>query len=253
MHHLNRVGYELKGEFDIVTEADRASERLVVERLRAAFPEHAIVAEEGGGQEGSSGYCWYVDPLDGTTNFAHGVPLFNVTFGLEHKGEMFAGIIYDPVRNEMFAAEKGSGAFLNGERIHVSKAPTVSEALVSTGFPSRRRHQDVNVHFYYQLGMLSHGVRRTGSAAVDLAWVACGRFDGFWEFGLKPWDQAAGVLLVTEAGGRVSGMRGGPVSLYAPHVMADNGLIHDELLGIFDRVFRNDPEFPLVPVGVQNG
>jgi myo-inositol-1(or 4)-monophosphatase len=246
---LNRVGYELKGEFDIVTEADRASERLVVQKLSAAFPDHAIVAEEGGGQEGSSDYRWYVDPLDGTTNFAHGVPIFNVTMGLECRGEMVAGVILDPVRDEMFQAERGSGAFLNGQRIHVSKALRVADALVATGFPSRRRHLNVNVHFYYQLGLMSHGVRRTGSAAIDLAWVGCGRFDAFWEFGLKPWDQAAGVLLVQEAGGRVSDMRGTPLSLTGPHMMADNGLIHDELVGIFARVFRNDPEFPLVSIG----
>jgi myo-inositol-1(or 4)-monophosphatase len=249
LQHLNRVDYELKGEFDIVTEADRASERLVVERLQAAFPDHTIVAEEGGGQETASEYRWYVDPLDGTTNFAHGVPLFNVTMGLERAGRMIAGVVFDPVRGEMFSAEHGSGAYLNGRKIRVSPARTISEALVATGFPSRRRHLNVNVHFYYQLGMLSHGVRRTGSAALDLAWVACGRFDGFWEFGLKPWDQAAGVLLVHEAGGRVSDMHGRPLSLSAPHVMADNGLIHDELLAIFDRVFRDDPEFPLVSIG----
>ena len=249
MTHLNRVNYELKGEFDLVTEADRASERLVVERLCAAFPEHSIVAEEGGGKERASDYRWYVDPLDGTTNFAHGVPLFNVTLGLERAGEMVAGVIFDPVRNEMFSAERGSGAFLNGRRIRVSGAQRVADALVSTGFPSRRRHLNVNVHFYYQLGMLSHGVRRTGSAAIDLAWVACGRFDAFWEFGLKPWDQAAGVLLVEEAGGRVSDMCGAPMSFTAPHVMADNGAIHDELVAIFGRVFRNDPEFPLVVPG----
>lgn len=249
MDHLNRVGYELKGEFDLVTEADRASERLVVSRLIDAFPTHGIVGEEGGGQAGSSEYRWYVDPLDGTTNFAHGFPMFNVTLGLEHAGEMVAGVVYDPVRDEMFSAEKGSGAFLNGKRIQVSQAAKVDVALLATGFPSRRRHLNVNVHFYYQLGMLSHGVRRAGAAATDLAYVACGRLDGFWEFGLKPWDQAAGILLVTEAGGRVSDMKGGPVSLTGAHLTADNGLIHDELLGIFDRVFRDDPEFPMVRMG----
>jgi myo-inositol-1(or 4)-monophosphatase len=249
LQFLNRVDAELKGEFDIVTEADRASERLIVERLKAAFPDHSIVGEEGGGQECSSEYRWYVDPLDGTTNFAHGFPMFNVTFGLERAGELIAGVIFDPVRDEMFTAERGSGAFLNDRRIRVSKAKSVSEALVSTGFPSRRRHLNVNVHFYYQLGMLSHGVRRTGSAAIDLAYVACGRLDGFWEFGLKPWDQAAGLVLVTEAGGLVSDMHGSPASVTGPHVMADNALIHDELVGIFDRVFRNDPEFPLVRIG----
>jgi myo-inositol-1(or 4)-monophosphatase len=232
-----------------VTEADRASERLIVERLKAAYPDHSIVAEEGGGQECSSDYRWYVDPLDGTTNFAHGFPVFNVTLGVARAGEMVAGVVYDAVRDEMFTAERGSGAYLNGHRIRVSRAAQVENSLVATGFPSRRRHLNVNVHFYYQLGMLSHGVRRTGAAATDFAYVACGRLDGFWEFGLKPWDQAAGLLLVTEAGGVVSDMKGGPAALDSPHIMADNGLIHDELLEIFARVFRGDPLFPMVEMG----
>src|SRR6185295_11689138 len=153
------------------------------------------VAEEGGGHESASEYRWYVDPLDGTTNFAHGFPVFNVTLGLEKAGEMVCGVIYDPTRKELFTVERGAGAFLNGRRIHVSKASTIDESLVATGFPSRKRHQNVNVHFYYQLAMMSHGVRRAGAAAIDLAYVACGRLDAFWEFALNPWDMAAGALL----------------------------------------------------------
>jgi myo-inositol-1(or 4)-monophosphatase len=243
-----RIGFELKGEFDLVTEADRASEKLIVERLRSRFPSHSIVAEEGGGHESGSDYRWYVDPLDGTTNFAHGFPVFNVTMGLERAGELIAGVIYDPTRNEMFSAERGGGAYLNGHRIRVSKAEKLETSLVATGFPSRRRHQNVNVHFYYQLAMLSHGVRRAGAAATDLAYVACGRLEGFWEFGLKPWDQAAGILMVEEAGGRCSDMNGGPASVNAPHLLADNGLIHDEVLAVFDGVFKNKVEFPMVQV-----
>jgi myo-inositol-1(or 4)-monophosphatase len=246
------IGFELKGEFDLVTAADRASEKLIVERLTAAFPEHDIVAEEGGGRLTGATYRWYVDPLDGTTNFAHGFPVYNVTLGLEHAGEMVAGVIFDPTRDEMFAAEKGSGAYLNGSRIRVSECRSVEDSLVATGFPSRRRHQNINVHFYYQLAMLSHGVRRAGSAAVDLAYVACGRLDGFWEFGLKPWDQAAGILMVEEAGGRTSGMRGEPTSLTGPDLVADNGTLHDELIGLFGRVFRNDVEFPMVQISRQD-
>ena len=240
-----RVAFELKGEFDLVTEADRASEKLVVERLRSHFPDHAIVAEEGGGQSGSSDYRWYVDPLDGTTNFAHGFPMFNVTLALEHAGELIAGVIYDPVRGELFTAERGAGAYLNGARIHVSRAARVRDALVATGFPSRKRHLNVNVHFYYQLAMMSHGVRRAGSAALDLAYVACGRLDAFWEFGLNPWDMAAGVLIVSEAGGTCSDMKGGPVNLRGPHVLADNAAIHTEMLELFAEIFAGRYRFPM--------
>ncbi len=232
-----RVQFELKGEFDLVTEADRASEKLVLERLKAHYPTHAVVAEETGGHSGTSGYCWYVDPLDGTTNFAHGFPVFNVTLALEREGELIAGVIFDPTRNELFTAEKGSGAFLNGERIHVSSARRVLDSLVATGFPSRKRHENVNVHFYYQLAMLSHGVRRAGAAALDLAYVACGRLEAFWEFGLNPWDMAAGILLVNEAGGASSDMKGGLVDLRGPHLLTDNGLIHGEVLELFGEIF----------------
>jgi myo-inositol-1(or 4)-monophosphatase len=245
-----RIPYETKGEFDLVTEADRASERLVVERLRTHFPSHGIVAEEGGGHASPSDYCWFVDPLDGTTNFAHGFPVFNVTMGLARAGEIVAGVVYDPTRQEMFSAERGAGAYLNHRRIHVSGVKKVSDSLASTGFPSRKRHHNVNIHFYYQLAMASHGVRRTGSAAVDLAYVACGRLDYYWEFGLKPWDMAAGTLLVEEAGGRISDMRGGPHSVTtSEHLLADNGALHDEVLGAFDEIFNGHLRVPLPEIG----
>ena len=244
-----RVSFELKGEYDLVTEADRASEKLVVDRLRSRFPSHAIVAEEGGGHASASEYRWYVDPLDGTTNFAHGFPAFCVTLALEHAGELVAGVIYDPLREEVFTTERGSGAYLNNRRIRVSKAARLEDCLVATGFPSRKRHVNVNVHFYYQLAMFTHGVRRAGSAALDLAYVACGRLDGFWEFGLNPWDQAAGLLLVREAGGAVSDMKGGPARLQGPHVLADNGLIHQEILALFGEIFAGRYSVPLPEVG----
>jgi myo-inositol-1(or 4)-monophosphatase len=240
-----RIGFELKGEFDLVTEADRASERLVVDRLRSHFPTHSIVAEEGGGHSGSSEFCWYVDPLDGTTNFAHGFPMFNVTMALEQAGDLIAGVIFDPTRNEMFSSERGSGAYLNNRPIRVSKVARVEDTLVATGFPSLKRHENVNVHFYYQLAMVTHGVRRAGSAALDLAYVASGRLDGFWEFGLNPWDMAAGILLIAEAGGKCSDMRGGPVALRNPHLLADNGLVHEGMLGLFDDVFRGKYRYPI--------
>jgi myo-inositol-1(or 4)-monophosphatase len=240
-----KIGFDLKGEFDLVTEADRASERLIVERLRSHFPSHSIVAEEGGGNEGESEYRWYVDPLDGTTNFAHGFPAYNVTMALERSGELIAGVIFDPLRNEMFTAEHGSGAYLNHHRIHVSKTPRIDASLVATGFPSRKRHLNVNVHFYYQLAMLSHGVRRAGSAALDLAYVACGRLDAFWEFGLNPWDIAAGVLMIREAGGTCSDMHGGPLAMRGPHILADNTLLHAPMRELFAEIFAGQYRFPL--------
>ena len=239
------IPYETKGESDLVTEADRASERLIVERLTRRFPSHAIVAEEGGGHENSSGYRWYVDPLDGTTNFAHSFPCFNVTMALEQQGELVAGVIFDPIRNELFTAELGSGAFLNDNRIHVSKAEKLADTLVATGFPSRKRHQSINIHFYHQMGMLTHGVRRCGSAAIDLAYVACGRLDAFWEFGLNAWDMAAGRLLVAEAGGKYSGMHGEPHQLRGPDLVVDNGLVHDEILALFADIFRGEYRVPI--------
>lgn len=234
----HRIGFELKGEFDLVTEADRASEKLIVERLRAHFPGHSIVAEEGGGREASSELRWYVDPLDGTTNFAHGFPVYNVTLALEQAGELVTGAIFDPTRGELFAAERGGGAYLNNQRVHVSKVSRLDESLVATGFPSQKRHENVNVHFYYQLGMMTHGVRRAGSAALDLAYVACGRLEAFWEFGLKPWDTAAGILIVNEAGGNCCDMQGNPATFRGPHLLADNRAIHNEILSVFDDIFQ---------------
>jgi myo-inositol-1(or 4)-monophosphatase len=229
-----------------VTEADRASEKLVIERLQKHFPTHSIVAEESGGHKGASAeYCWYVDPLDGTTNFAHGFPMYNVTLALEKAGEIVAGVIFDPERNEMFRCERGSGSQLNGQPIHVSRVLKLEETLVATGFPSLRRHQNVNVHFYYQLAMITHGVRRAGSAALDLAYVASGRLDAFWEFGLNPWDMAAGTLLINEAGGKCSDMRGAPANLRGPHLLADNGAVHDAMLEIFGEVFRCEYRHPM--------
>ena len=244
MRHMG-VAFELKGDFDLVTEADRASEQLVIERLRSHFPTHSILGEETGTHQASPEYCWYVDPLDGTTNFAHGVPMFNVTLGLERSGSIIAGVIFDPLRQEMFTAERGGGAFLNNHRIRVSKVAKLEECLVATGFPSYKRHLNVNIHFYHQLAMAPQGVRRAGSAALDLAYVACGRLDAFWEFGLKPWDMAAGLLLVEEAGGRVSDMKGRAANLRAANILADNGTVHDQVLEIFSEIFSGKFRVPV--------
>lgn len=218
-----------KGEVDIVTQADRRSEEAVVARLRTHFPKHAIVAEEGGGQEMDSRFRWHVDPLDGTTNFAHGYPCFAVSIGLEEAGELIVGVIYQPVTRELFTAVKGEGAYLNQKRIHVSKTEQLATALLCTGFPSAKRSKSPNIHYYWDFTLRSHGVRRDGSAAMDLAAVACGRFDGFWEFGLHSWDTAAGTLLVREAGGMVTTMSGKPYRPGDVDTWASNGLIHEEM------------------------
>jgi myo-inositol-1(or 4)-monophosphatase len=240
------VATEYKGEADLVTEADRASERLIVERLNARFPGHGVFGEEGSRRQMESEYRWYIDPIDGTTNFAHRYPVFCVSLGLEQRradlladqdGEIVAAVIYDPMRNELFVAEKGKGAYLNGRRIQVSRTATLGESLLATGFPSRKRHKNPNIHFYQQISLRSHGVRRAGSAALDLAYTACGRFDGFWEFNLNPWDTAAGFLLVAEAGGTLSYFDGSPFQLASKEILATNGCIYSELVQLFADVF----------------
>lgn len=246
------LGYELKSEFDLITEADRRSEELIVERLQGSYPNHSIVAEEGAGQQLNSEFCWYVDPLDGTTNFAHGFPVFCVSLALEQNGQLLVGVIHDPLRRETFWCQRGQGAFLNGRPIRVSKVSKLERALLATGFPSRKRHRDINVYFYHQLSMLSHGVRRAGSAALDLAYVACGRLDAFWEFGLNPWDVAAGVLLIQEAGGCVTDLHGQPLNLRGPHILADNGLLHAEILEVIGDIFAGNFRVPLPPLTAEN-
>jgi myo-inositol-1(or 4)-monophosphatase len=240
------VATEYKGDVDLVTEADRASEQLIREKLNAAFPTHGVYGEEGTRDRLESEYRWYVDPLDGTTNFTHSFPAFCVVLGLERRapglamdadGEMVAGVIYDPLRNEMFVTERGMGAWLNGRRIHVSKTKTLQESLTATGFPSSKRHASPNIHFYQQITLRSHGVRRAGSAGLDLAYVACGRLDGFWEFNLNPWDTSAGVLLIEEAGGTVTHFDGSKFTLDSREVLATNGLIKDEIQHLFTEMF----------------
>jgi myo-inositol-1(or 4)-monophosphatase len=242
MSYFGKVAIEYKGDADLVTKADRTSEKQIVEHIRRRWPDHDLVGEEGSRKETGSDYRWYVDPLDGTTNFAHGHPVFCVSLALDYKGERIAGVIYDPNRNEMFAAEKGSGARLNGSPIHVSKTPRLQESLVATGFPSHKRHKNPNIHFYHQLTLRSHGVRRAGSAALDLCYVACGRYDAFWEFNLNPWDTAAGVLIVEEAGGKVTNFSGQPFSIDSRQVLASNTILHDELLHEFAEIFAGRVE-----------
>jgi myo-inositol-1(or 4)-monophosphatase len=244
-YFARHVKIDYKGEVDLVTEADRASEALIVDRLQARFPRHDIVGEEGTRRETGSEYKWYVDPLDGTTNFAHGFPVFCISIGLEYRGRVIVGVVYDPARGEMFSAEKGSGAYLHQRRMYVSKTATLPESLVATGFPSQKRHKSPNIHFYHQITLRTHGVRRAGSAALDLASVASGRFDAFWEFNLNPWDLAAGVLLVQEAGGEVTGFYGQPFRLEDRDVVATNGVVHSDLLREFKEIFAGREMEPL--------
>lgn len=241
-----RIGFTYKGDADLVTAADKASEKLITDRIRAQFPGHDLFGEEGTRTDTGSEYRWYIDPLDGTTNFAHGFPVFCVSLGMEFRGQLIAGVVYDPTRDELFAAEKGSGAFLNGERIAVSKVNTLAESLTATGFPSHKRHQNPNIFFYHVITLRSHGVRRAGSAALDLANVASGRLDAFWEFNLNPWDTAAGVMLVEEAGGVVTRFDNGRWALDSKETLASNGLIHRELVDVMKQIFdgRGLPELP---------
>jgi myo-inositol-1(or 4)-monophosphatase len=242
LSYFGKVAIEYKGEVDLVTAADRSSEEMIVSRIRKQWPGHDLIGEEGSSRESGSDFRWYIDPLDGTTNFAHGYPVFCVSIALEYRNERIAGVIFDPTRNEMFVAEKGAGARLNDQRIQLSKTSRLAESLVATGFPSHKRHKNPNIHFYHQITLRSHGVRRAGSAALDLCYVACGRYDAFWEFNLNSWDTAAGVLLVQEAGGRVTNFSAGPFSIDSREVLASNTLLHDELLTEFSNIFEGRVE-----------
>jgi myo-inositol-1(or 4)-monophosphatase len=236
-----KLKIEYKGDADLVTAADRASETLIRERIAQQFPSHDVLGEEQGLSDHGGEYRWYVDPLDGTTNFAHGYPVFCVSLALEHRSAQsasrVAGVVYDPTRAELFTAEKGRGAQLNGKPIQTSKITQLKECLVATGFPSHKRHKNPNIHFYHQITLRTHGVRRAGSAALDLCNVACGRFDGFWEFNLNPWDTAAGVLIVEEAGGKASRFDGSAFELNSRETLASNGLVHDVLVNEFQEIF----------------
>jgi myo-inositol-1(or 4)-monophosphatase len=241
---------EYKGDADLVTAADRASEKLIRERISSRWPTHDVLGEEQGLTDQGSEYRWYVDPLDGTTNFAHGFPVFCVSIALEHSlpgksPRRIAAVIYDPTRDELFSAELGKGALLNGKEIRVSQTAKLGECLLATGFPSHKRHKNPNIYFYHQITLKTHGVRRAGSAALDLCNLASGRFDGFWEFNLNPWDTAAGVLIVEEAGGKVSRFDGSPFEINSRETLGSNGLVHDVLLAEFKEIFAGRGLEPL--------
>ena len=228
-----RIDIEHKGVINIVTDVDLASEQLIRDRISTHYPRHQILAEEGGLDASASEYRWIVDPLDGTTNFAHGYPVFCVSIALEHRGEILLGVVYDPMRDELFAAERGGGSSLNNRPIRVSRIDDLLQSLLSTGFPYDIKTSTLkNLDHWSNFAMNAQALRRDGAAALDLCYVACGRFDGFWELNLSPWDTAAGALIVEEAGGRVTNFKGDKFSNYTPQVLASNGLIHDRMIEV---------------------
>ncbi|MCX5849066.1 MAG: inositol monophosphatase family protein [Deltaproteobacteria bacterium] len=220
-----------KGEINLVTEADKMSEDLIIAAINRNFPDHGILAEESPMIKGAGKLRWIIDPLDGTTNYAHGYPVFCVSIALEKEGEIALGVVYDPMREEMFIAVRGEGAYLNDKKLAVSRTDNISRSLLATGFPyDIRESKENNLDYFNSMAVNVQAIRRAGAAALDLAYLAAGRFDGFWELKLKPWDTAAGCLLVTEAGGAISDIAGGKWHLYSPNLLASNGLIHKQMI-----------------------
>ncbi|HEY6950969.1 MAG TPA: inositol monophosphatase family protein [Bacteroidota bacterium] len=230
---IRQIEHKQGEERNLVTEIDKKAEQIIIDKIRQRYPQHDFLAEESGSHKTVSDYKWIIDPLDGTTNFTHGLRIFSTSIALEYKGEIILGVIYDPSADELFAAERGNGAYLNNKRIHVSATKRLMESLIVTGFPYDIRTNPFNaVEHFSNVLMESQAVRRLGSAALDLSYVACGRFDGFWEVTLNPWDMAAGVLFVEEAGGKFTNFKGFPSDIYTPNVLATNGLIHEQMVEV---------------------
>jgi len=243
--HLGKISsgdVEDKHPFDYVTAVDRASEQLILDMIRQHFPDHEILAEESGKNRQQHNYCWIIDPLDGTTNFIHGIAHSAVSIALQKGDEIVLGVIYDPFRDELFCAAKGTGAFRNGDPIHVSGQDKISDCLIATGFPFKSRHLLAEYwRVLSEIFLPVSGIRRTGSAALDLAYVACGRFDGFWELKLSPWDIAAGSIIVQQAGGKITDAEGKQNHIWTGNVVASNGFIHDFILSKVREVFPANP------------
>jgi myo-inositol-1(or 4)-monophosphatase len=242
---LDLIQVSTKGRRDFVTEVDRAAEAAIIEILGTAYPQHAFLAEESGASSGGKDaeYTWIIDPLDGTTNFIHGFPQYAVSIGLRHRGQMTQAVVYDPTRNELFTATRGRGAFLNDRRIRVSRRSKLKESLIGTGFPFRQLdHLDEYVRMFKRITEETAGIRRPGAASLDLVYVAAGRLDGFWEFGLSPWDMAAGSLVIVEAGGLVSNFDGGDEYLFAGNIVCGTPKIHEQLLALVQEVHRRGPD-----------
>jgi myo-inositol-1(or 4)-monophosphatase len=228
------VEIHYKGDINLVTEADKASENLIIEAIRRKFPDHGILSEESPEILDGSSMRWIIDPLDGTTNYAHGYPVFCVSIALEKDGMIVLGVIYDPTRRDTFFAVRGVGAYLNGERLTVSKTADLNRSLLATGFPyDIRESKENNLSNFNTMAKEAQAVRRAGAAALDMAYVACGRFDGFWELKLKPWDTAAASLLIAEAGGKTTDIMGRPWNILSPHILASNGRIHEQMIAVF--------------------
>ncbi len=239
---LDLIRVTAKGRSDFVTEVDRAAEAAILTTLSTAYPQHTFLAEESGAShpETDAEYRWIIDPLDGTTNFIHGFPQYAVSIGLEHRGQMTQAVVFDPTRNELFTASRGRGAFLNDRRMRVSRRAKLSEALIGTGFPFRQlEHLDEYVRMFKRITEETAGIRRPGAAALDLAYVAAGRLDGFWEFGLSPWDMAAGSLLIVEAGGLVSNFDGTDEFLHGGDIVCGTPKVFDQLLALVQDVHRS--------------
>jgi len=225
-----------KGEINLVTEADKMSEDLIIAAINSSFPDHGILSEESPAQNSQAMLRWIIDPLDGTTNYAHGYPVFCVSIALENEGVIVLGVIYDPLREDMFIAERGKGAYLNGKKLKVSPTATLSRSLLATGFPyDIRMSKDNNLNYFNLMAVEAQAIRRAGAAALDIAYLAVGRFDGFWELKLMPWDVAAGCLMVEESGGVISDMSGGQWDISSPNVLVSNGLIHEQMISVFKR------------------
>ncbi|UCE05702.1 MAG: inositol monophosphatase [bacterium] len=233
---------EDKRPFDYVTEIDKACEQLIIKSIKKHFPAHEILAEESGKTKHKNAYCWIIDPLDGTTNFIHGNPHSAVSIALQKDNEIILGVTYDPYRDELYYAEIGKGAYGNNKRVYVSRQANINNCLIATGFPFKSRSfLDQYWRVLSEIFMNVSGIRRTGSAALDLAYVACGRFDGFWELKLSPWDVAAGALIIEEAGGKITDFEGEDNHIWTGDVVASNGIIHDFMMSKVQNVFRSNP------------
>jgi myo-inositol-1(or 4)-monophosphatase len=233
---------EDKSPFDYVTEIDKVSEQLIISSIKKYFPSHEILAEESGKNKNTNTYRWLIDPLDGTTNFIHGNPHCSISIALQKEEQIILGLIYDPFRDELYYAEKGKGAYVNNKRIYVSKQEKLSSCLIATGFPFKCRHLlDQYWYVLSEIFMGISGIRRTGSAALDLAYVACGRFDGFWELKLSPWDVAAGAIIIEEAGGKITDFEGKDNHIWTGDVVASNAIIHNFMMSKVQKVFQSNP------------
>lgn len=230
-HHVH-----YKGEIDLVTEVDKACEEMITQKIHQHFPDHDILSEEGGGERKHSDYKWIIDPLDGTTNFAHGYPLFCVSIALEYQGDIILGVVYEPNHDELFYAQKGGGSFCNDKKIVVSQTPGLKKSLLATGFAYNiNKTKNNNLNHFNQIILKSQAVRRDGVAAVDLCYVACGRYDGFWELNLFPWDVAAGTLIVREARGVVTNFKNQEFSIYEKEIVASNSLVHQAMIDVLNK------------------